>query len=943
MTRTTVDSGLADLAASVAAGAPRVLILTAPPGYGKHAFLREYAAHAGRLVLCELDAAGSLDPSRPVLDALVATDAARATRSAADRLAQRRPAATSREALRREWPFVTGPELFALHDPGLVLATPAGADLLAELIRTLPPQRSLAISTRTALPPALRHPIDRERARTITQAELALSAEQVGELARRAGAPAHAARAIYERSAGWPLAARLLVGLLRHHAADELLDAAAALAPESLLPFAAHRTIAALPLPVREALVVTAVLRAASYADIVRVLGEDCDDAVFARLVQLPFVERDGERVAVHAEIAALLRTRFEPLVKALYERILHVLAGDGAYVEAARLALEAGDVVRAAAMIDAAPPYTAAPVPLGEYERIIDRIDRSLITRFPNLWIATIPYRSLSVDPLTYMREAETVYFCLPAASSADQRAAALMLLASAYTNAGRAAESEALIEDALRDFAAERSPARASILNFAASLRGIEGRFELARALAREAAAISRDAFGENQTLHYIDAHEAAYRGKQARAVVILDELLRRRAREEMPLYLAYVATNGMIISWVNGDDAAFGRYLSALEDAVTPGLESGFAPLIDGARGRLVPLDEDHPWPVVTAMAQLYRLGAAATRASALDAARAAARAADRRRDPYTQILAHAALHVLDQSARAHEAAVLRAIVAPLESAEMRAAVSGIVSGGSAGILEPFVRRRVLREREHERAQQPGLRVELLAGSVTRAGAAVRLTDKEFELVALLASTRGSLSRDRIGETLWDHLDPQEWANNFKVTLYRVRKKLARDVVVADEGQYRLSPAVEVDLRQAEASVREHAAAPLGGTVREGLRALLAAFRGGAAARYERFAWARPLLARIHDLVLGAGTALANDALAGGRHAEALAYACELREIDRFSESACELIVRALLHQGDVDGARREYLRYTSGLAHELGAAPSQHLAELVGSRP
>ena len=122
-----------------------------------------------------------------------------------------------------------------------------------------------------------------------------------------------------------------------------------------------------------------------------------------------------------------------------------------------------------------------------------------------------------------------------------------------------------------------------------------------------------------------------------------------------------------------------------------------------------------------------------------------------------------------------------------------------------------------------------------------------------------------------------------------------------------------------------------------------MREELRALLAAFRGGAAARYERFAWAQPLLARIHDLVLGAGTALANDALAGGRHEEALAYACELREIDRFSESACELIVRALLHQGDLDGARREYRRYTSGLAHELGVAPSQHLAELVGSRP
>ncbi len=942
MTQTTVDFGFADLAASVAEAAPRVLVLAAPPGYGKSAFLRAYAARTGRrLTPCELGAGGAADLFRPVLDALVAPHQARATRSAADRLAQRRPAATSRETLRREWPFVAGPELFVLHDPLLALATPPGVDLLAELIRTLPAQRSLAISTRSALPPALQHAIAREPARTIAHGELALRFEQVQELTRRAGAPA-AARAIYDRTAGWPLVCRLLAGLLRHHSAAELLDAAAALAPAALLPFAAHRTVAALAGPVREALVVAALLRTAGYPDLVRVLGEDCDDAVFARLVALPFVELERDRVTVHPEVTALLRTRFEPLVRALYERILHVLAGDGAYVRAARLALDAGDAARAAAMIDAAPPYTAAPVPLGEYERVIDRIDRGLITQYPNLWIATIPYRSLSVDPLAYVREAETVYFCLPAASGADQRAAALMLLASAYANVGRPAESEQLIEDALHDFAAERSPARAAILNFAASLRGIEGRFALARALAREAAAVSRDAFGENQTLHYIDAHEAAYRGRQDRVVVILDELLRRRSREELPLYLAYVATNGMLISWVNGDDAAFERYLTALEDAITPGLEAGFAPLIDGARGRLVQSDEDHPWPVVTAMAQLYRLGAADTRESALDAARAAARAADRRRDPYTQILAHAAVHVLDRAARPHEAAVLSAIVAPFESAEMRAAVEGIVNGGSAGILEPFVRRRVLREREPER-EQPGLRVELLTGSVRRAGAPVRLTDKEFELIALLAATRGSLSRDRIGEALWDHLDSQEWANNFKVTLYRVRKKLARDVVLADEGGYRLSPAVAVDLRGTEARVRERVAAPLDGTVREELRALLAAFRGGAAARYERFAWAHALLARIHDLVCAAGTALAADALAGDRPADALAFARELREIDPFDERACELAVRALLAQGDADGARREYQRYTAGLAHELGMVPSRHLAELVISRP
>jgi DNA-binding SARP family transcriptional activator len=940
---TTLGPDPREIAASIAAEDPRVLVLAAPPGYGKAAVLTAYAAQIGPLIVCELPAAGNgTDLARVVLDALIARQGPRAARSAADRLAQRREIATttSRETLRREWPRDEEPGTFVLHDPAGTLATPAGIDLFSELIAGAPSRRRLAVSTRSALPPALQQLVSRNRTVTIHAEQLALRPDDVERLARNAGAGPQTAETLYELARGWPLVTRLLIRLWRHEVAEELFEAAAALPLEALLTFTAHRTIAQLSGRVREALAVTVLLRGASHLDLVRVLGDECDDAVFARLTELPFVDSSGGRSTVHGEIASLLRARFEPLVKGLYERTLRVLTGDGAYVDAARIALDAGDVERAAAIIDAAPPYTAATVPLGEYERVIDRIDRNLITRFPNLWIATIPYRSFSVEPAVYVREAETVYYCLPPSAGPDQRAAVLMLLASAYVNVGRAADADLAIDEALHGFARESSSARASILNFAAALRGIEGRFTAARSLAEEAARISNDVFGENQRLHYIDSHEATYRGKHDRFMVMIDEVLRRRAREDMPLYLAYAAANGAIFSWAAGDDAAFQRYLTVLEDAVTPGLEAGFVPIIDAGRGRPIRLDDDYPFLETAAIAQLYRLGTASTHDDALDAARAAARAADRRKDPFLQILAHVALYVLDETARAGERAALAAIVAPIESPELQAAVANVVGGGSAGMLEPFVSRRVRRERAQ---REPRLAVELLAGRVTTDGTPVRLTDKEFELLALLASTRGMLSRERIGEALWDHLDPGEWANNFKVTLYRVRTKLAvRDVILADEGRYRLAPTIDVDLRRAETIVRERARQALDDATREELRTIIETFAAGSAMRYDRFAWAQPLLTRIADVSCAAGIALANDAWHRGRHDDALSYAAKVSAADPFNEQASETAIRVLIDRGDLDGARREFQRYATALANGLGTIPSRSLAELVRLR-
>jgi DNA-binding SARP family transcriptional activator len=232
---------------------------------------------------------------------------------------------------------------------------------------------------------------------------------------------------------------------------------------------------------------------------------------------------------------------------------------------------------------------------------------------------------------------------------------------------------------------------------------------------------------------------------------------------------------------------------------------------------------------------------------------------------------------------------------------------------------------------------------LTIELVMGRVVRDGVPVQLSDKEFELLALLGFSRTPLTRDRIGEALWDHLDPEEWPNNLKVTLSRLRAKLGvRDAVVLGGGEYRLSRSIEVDLPRAESLVRQSSSGELDDAKRGELQRILAAL-AGVPGRYERFAWAHALTARLTDLVVTAGAVLAADAFARKEYDDALGYAAEIRQVDPFSEIACEMTIRTLLAQGDLDAARRELRRYTAVLANELGMPPSKRLLDLFRPEP
>jgi hypothetical protein len=276
-----------------------------PAGYEKRAFLNVYAQHVGPLIACDVDRRRDRDLAGPVLDALVARDRSRMARSAADRLAYRadRQFGTAREALRREWDRTDGRELLLVRDAGGALSTPAGADLLGELISTLPADRTVALTTRTPLPPALAQLIEGERTYTVAAPALALSVENVCELARSAGLADDDAAKVHALSGGWPLVSRLLLMLIERDGAEAVLRAARGLPRAALLPYAGHRVIAEVDERVREAVIASVVRPGGTAEDLVRVLGDGCDDAVLLSFWNLPFVTVESERAFVHPDI----------------------------------------------------------------------------------------------------------------------------------------------------------------------------------------------------------------------------------------------------------------------------------------------------------------------------------------------------------------------------------------------------------------------------------------------------------------------------------------------------------------------------------------------------------------------------------------------------------------------------------------------------------------
>lgn len=197
----------------------------------------------------------------------------------------------------------------------------------------------------------------------------------------------------------------------------------------------------------------------------------------------------------------------------------------------------------------------------------------------------------------------------------------------------------------------------------------------------------------------------------------------------------------------------------------------------------------------------------------------------------------------------------------------------------------------------------------------------------------VLAVLAVT-GPLRRERLVDLLWPDLDPVAAGRNMRVTLTRVRSALGvRDALRTDGDLVGLAPHVDVDLRRFEADLDAAAAAegagdPLG--LVAALERACALWRGEPLTDADAIAGVAVDVEHVRRLVTDTALRLGELHFVSGRCDLAVTWAERVRSASPYDERAHRLAVAAHLQRGDRLAAARAVAATRTMLA-ELAADP------------
>jgi DNA-binding SARP family transcriptional activator len=231
---------------------------------------------------------------------------------------------------------------------------------------------------------------------------------------------------------------------------------------------------------------------------------------------------------------------------------------------------------------------------------------------------------------------------------------------------------------------------------------------------------------------------------------------------------------------------------------------------------------------------------------------------------------------------------------------------------------------------------------LRVSLYAGTATRDGYDVALSDREFNVLATLALARRKLGREELCDRVWPDRDLEAAARLLKVYVHRIRTRFGTTSVIDTRGGgYHIGEGVVVDVDTVETILR--AANPSGRLLDVEQRRLLQRTLDGISDQGYRRLEALENFAEIECRFLTAASAcartLVDDALADEDGARALAIAAEFASLNPSEEDAAELLIRTQLRLGRRDEASCTFRAFCRSLRDELDLPPPPHLSSLL----
>ncbi len=217
-------------------------------------------------------------------------------------------------------------------------------------------------------------------------------------------------------------------------------------------------------------------------------------------------------------------------------------------------------------------------------------------------------------------------------------------------------------------------------------------------------------------------------------------------------------------------------------------------------------------------------------------------------------------------------------------------------------------------------------------------------IALAERQLELMTFLSlHPDGWADRDAIVEAIWPDLAPQAGVGALKTAAHRARTALGEPRAIVPVGNgYRLSPAVGSDVASLETllATPAHTVTGLGG-----LEASYAAFATGIERlrdRANRWPWFDRYAARIEGVLRRLATAIAQVALRESQFDIAQRLAADLRSLDDADETAFKIAVDAHRAAGNTLAAAREIERY-SALIRSFGGEPVTEIARLWKGDP
>ena len=923
--------------------APRIVLPTAAAGFGKSTFARDYAATFPARAFVELAAAGderSLSRLTLAACAAVASDGDRERFDALQYAlaSEQFDPRAALDVLGRAWPRTGERAVFVFESVETLSENPQVLNFFGRLLASSPEDCTLVVCSRRPLRLPLSKIAPPHRIVTLRASDLAFGPAEIASALLPLELAKHELAEIERVTQGWPIGVLMLRRFAEEGRLREALSRLDDLSFEDMHEYLVEEVLGALEPDELEVLLACAAIPDARREDLVAALGEDAPDALERLLQASPFVERVENVHRVHPLLTAAVRRRFERRSRDLALRAAEALDASGRHLRAAQLFRRLGDLDRTARSLvaQAAMPNRVAT---SDYSELIASLDAPTLRAHPMLRAVTAYPRRFRVDPHLLRDEIEDIWRTLPASLDFEVRSSIGNTLARQMYETGRFDEAEGILRGLESDTGGisevPRTAGEAYVARTLACVLARSGRIA-------EAEAYFRKGYDNSPGAQFVMSRASIerglverLRGRRDAERRMLEEAIALASGVHATVHLACALGEAAFGAWLAGEDELMLGYVAQLEACVERDGMRGFAHFCGAVRGVPVAADGSEQ-PNWLACADLIAAAHAAG-AERLARAESAKRNADESNDVFLRVLAGVALGLSDAS-RDEMLVEALALAASIEAPGPQAAVAALIAGGrDSGLLSVFAERFAGEDRAAER-----IAVEVLTRTIRRGEAIVDLRDRELALVIALARQRGASTRNELGDLLWPELDESAARDALNSCLYRVRQRLGESAIVWRRSDgYRLHESVRVDVREIEpwaATLRQTKRA-----LRDGERALLgelhARLRRNTLREGETWEWLEGLAARLEELTLAVGERLAQDALARGRFADALAVARDLIERDPCDETARELAIRAHVGAGDRVAAARELRTYREVLSRELDAEPSEYLVTLV----